>query len=450
MDSDKDTDQAVWYLAATPAAVPQWLVRLWRTAAKIDVLVVVTAFFLVLAMPMTPASAHELFFAQVVEMVVEPQGNQLLVRLHVPVTVLGDANLPRLSNRTLDLTRIGDALPIVAADIARNLDVQQGDEVLPDPVATARVGADRASIDVELTYPSGNDARGFSARVNAFRSNDGPVRTNLRYMTPRPGPEHHFSITGPAVRVAFDPPATDVLQQFVARGLRALLDGGDHLLFLVCVLLPVRRGRSAAALFAAGALGQTIAIALSVLRPPVMTAESLTALAMIAASMVVIAALQNVVRAHLRWVVPLAFAFGALNGFAFGDAIVIAEQFAGAHTSIAVAAFVTVVLLGELWLGVLAWATRTWLNERGVPERVVSVLASVVIAHSAMHRVVDRGQILAQAGSFGAERALVWLTLGWACVMMLVALANVGFSGRSGRSFDSHDPVRAAEAARPS
>jgi hypothetical protein len=176
-----------------------------------------------------------------------------------------------------------------------------------------------------------------------------------------------------------------------------------------------------------------------------MTTDSLTALATIAASMVVVAALQNVVGAHLRWVVPLAVAFGTLNGFAFGDAIVIAKQFAGAHTSIAVAAFVSVVLLGELWLGVLAWATRMWLNERGVPERVVSILASAIIAHSAIHRVLDRGQILAQAGSFGGERALVLLTLAWACVMTLVALANAV----QGRTLDA-DRAGAVKAAQPS
>jgi hypothetical protein len=162
--------------------------------------------------------------------------------------------------------------------------------------------------------------------------------------------------------------------------------------------------------------------------------------------MVVIAALQNIVRTHLRWVVPLAVAFGVLNGFAFGHAIVIAEQFAGAHTSIAVAAFAIVVLLGELWLGVLAWATRAWLNERGVPERVVSILASAIIAHSAMHRVVDRGEILAQAGSFGAERALVFLTLGWACVMLLVAIANAV----TDRALDANHAAGTVKAEQPS
>jgi hypothetical protein len=394
-----------------------------------------------LVMPMALVSAHDVIVDQVVEMVVEPLGDQLVVRLHVPVAVLGDANLPRLSGQGLDPTRIGDALQIVAADIARNLDVQQGDDVLPEPIATARAGADRASIDVELRYPSRAGSERFSARLNAFRAGDRPVRTNVRYAVAA-GIDHTVSVTGLPGRVVFDPLAWDVLQQFAARGLRGLLDGGDHLLFLLCMLLPVRRGRSAAALFAAAALGQTVAMSISLMRPA-MTAESLTAFAMIAASVVAIGAIQNIVRAHQRWVVPLAGLFGAMNGFAFGDAFGRSEQFAGAHVPIAIAAFVIVVLLGELWLGALAWATRRWMDERGIPERVVSILVSVIIAHSAMHRVVDRGHVLAQAGSFGAERALVWLTLGWACVMMLVVVAEA----LAGRTLDGRDARRPAKAA---
>jgi hypothetical protein len=245
-----------------------------------------------------------------------------------------------------------------------------------------------------------------------------------------------LSVTGPAVRVVFDPDLGDVLQQFAARGLRALLDGGDYLLFLMCVLLPVRRARSVATLFACAALGQAIAIAISVVLPS-LSLESLTAIAMIAASAVVMAALQNVVQAGLRSVVLLSFAFGALNGFAFGAPLAAAEQFAGSHRLMAVVAFVTVALSGELWLGALAWATRTWLDERGVPERIVSIGVSVIIAHSAVHSVIDRGHSLAQAASFGFERALVWLTLGWAGVMLLVVVVKAV----AGRVLESHDPV---------
>jgi two-component system sensor histidine kinase RegB len=47
MASDIDSDRAAaWYLAATPGTVSQWLVRVWRLTAALDLVVVVTAFVL--------------------------------------------------------------------------------------------------------------------------------------------------------------------------------------------------------------------------------------------------------------------------------------------------------------------------------------------------------------------------------------------------------------------
>jgi hypothetical protein len=374
-------------------------------------------------LPAMALSAHEVIVDQVIDMVVAPHGDRLLVHLHLPLTVLGDANLPRLAGGLLDPAIGAGRLRAVAMDVARNLDLQQTDVGLPEPEATARVGADRASVDVELQYGVTADSSGFSARLNTLRSTVGPVRTDVRYRLTS-GAEQDLRVTGPAVRVTFDPGAREVLQQFAARALRALLDGGDQLLFLLCVLLPLRRARPAAAIFTTAALGQTLAIGVSLVQPG-FTADSLTALAMIAASAVVVAALQNVVQASLRWVLLLALGFGLLNGFAFGSTLSASAPFAGSHQWLAVALFTLVVLVGELWLGALAWATRSWLDQQGVPERILSMLASAVIAHSAIHRVADRGHLLAQAGSFSADRALLWLTLGWACVMLLVALAKV-------------------------
>jgi hypothetical protein len=244
------------------------------------------------------------------------------------------------------------------------------------------------------------------------------------------GRDQTISVTGPPVRVGFDPDAADVLQQFAARGLRALLGGGDHLLFLVCVLLPLRRAGSAAALFAAAAAGQALTMAIGAgAAPP--AAAWLAWAAMIAASAVVIAALQTVVSSRLRWVTALAFAFGVMNGAAFADVLAQAGQFAGSHRVMAAAAFGAVALLGELWLGALAWATRIWLDRRGVSDRAFATIAAVVIAHSAIHRVVERGSGLATLGSITAERALVWLTVGWAGIMLLVAATEMWSAARS-------------------
>jgi hypothetical protein len=136
------------------------------------------------------------------------------------------------------------------------------------------------------------------------------------------------------------------------------------------------------------------------------------------------AALQNITRARGQLVVLLALVFGVANGVSFGRAFVIAEPMAWSHAAVAALVFGATVLVGELWLAALAWATRTWLDERGVPERVASILASALIIHSAVHRFVDRGHLVAQAGSFTAAHAMVWATLAWLVAMLAVALIS--------------------------
>jgi HupE/UreJ protein len=383
---------------------------------------------------------------QIVEIVVQPRGDRLVVRLHLPSTVLGYARLPRLDDGTLNVAALDGPLRIVAADVARNLDVQQGDRTLAAPAATATVGADRHSIDVDLTYAIQPGVTGFSARLNTFPPIEQPIRTNVRFQ-PSSAHEYPISVTGAATRILFDPDTGESVQQFVARALRAVLDGGDHLLFLLCLLIPVRRARTAATLFGAMIAGQAATMLVTVLWPaPIAT--WLPALAMTAASVVAIAALHNIVviarlkppafaglppRASVdksrddersRWTWLLAIAFGLFNGFTFGQTIADALQFAGAHRAIALVTFLAVVIAGQLWLAALMWATRAWLHGLRLHERVATIVASVLIAHSAVERVVERGHAVALAGSFGAERALVFLTVGWACVMLLVGVSE--------------------------
>jgi hypothetical protein len=376
---------------------------------------------LTLLLALAPLSAHEVVVEQIVEMTLDPQGDALVVALRVPAAVTGDPALPGLLKGG-DAAALDRRLRIVAADLARSLDVQAGGATLPDPIATVGSGAGRESIDVELRYPIRPGEDDFSARLNAFSSKDGPVRTRARYRLGS-GREQIVSVTGPVARVAFDPPFSAVLASFAVRGLRALFDGGDHLLFLVCVLLPMRRPRSAATLYAAAALAQASVMALCVVGAPMM-APWLSGATLAAASAIVIAAIQNIARARVRWVVLLAIAFGALSGWTFGNAAEGSAEFAGAHRLAAMMVFGFVVLPGELWLGALAWGFRTWLDERGLPERIVVVLGSAIVAHSAVHRVMERAQIVAADGSLGGERVLVWLTLAWVGAILLAAASN--------------------------
>ena len=369
---------------------------------------------------LAPLAAHDVVVEQVVEMIVQPQGERLAVALHVPAAVSGDGELPAVLGSG-DAAAIDARLRIVAADIAHNLDVAQGDTSLPAPAIVTRRGADGVSIDIELHYPTVDDSP-FSARLNAFTTSGAPVRTNARFRTSS-GRVDLISVTGPPARVIFDPPAGLTLQQFAVRGLRALTDGGDHLLWLLCALLLARPSRSALQLFASVASAQAIAIVTACVAPAA-TAAWLPAAGLIAASAIAIAALQNVAAARPRWVIAVAVTFGVLNGLAFGDTVAGAAQFAGGHRLLAFAVFTGVVLIGELWLGTLGWMVRRWLDEQGLPERGIAILGSAFVAHDALHRMASRAEPLAQSGSFGGERAIEWVALAWAGAVLLVGIAN--------------------------
>lgn len=376
--------------------------------------------FLVVLLP-AMLTAHEVIVEQIVEMTLTPQNGTLVVGLHVPATAAGDPGLIGLLKRG-DSPALAEQMRIVSADIARNLDVQQGGAALASPATTTARGADGSSIDVSLRYPVQGDDGDFSARLNTFSSKAGPVRTIARYR-PVSGHEQLVSVAGPAARIWFDPPFTTVVSSFGLRGLRALFESGDYFVFLICLLLPVRSVRSLLVLFAAAALAQAVAIALYVVDAPAM-APWLPGAAMAAASAIVIASMQNVANARWRLVLALAAAFAALNGWTLGQSAEASAQFAGAHVLSGTLAFGAVVLLGELWLGALVWACRMWLHERGLPDRLLVLIGSALVAHSAVHRVMERSQILAQDGSPGGERAVTWLTLFWLGAILFAAAAN--------------------------
>jgi hypothetical protein len=354
---------------------------------------------------------------QRIDMSMQRQGDRLVVRMRVPAALLGEA-----------------PIQIAAADAARNLDVRQDDASLPAPALSAVTGTDRVWTDIELTYRIKTNGNGLSARLNVFRTPPmQPVRTTVTYLPPN-GRAQVISIAGPAARVYFDPGLLDTVQDFVGRALRSVLTVGDHLLLLACVLMPMRSAREIARLFGAFAVGQAIGMAAFGL--PTGTTPLFTQVAsLVAASAVVVAAVQNMVGARYLLVAALAAGVGGLSGIAFGDVFAAGRQFAGAHQAAAFSVFMAFVVAGEFWIGAVIWAARAWLDRRGAPVWAFTIVVSAFIAHSAIHEVLDRGQALAAEGAVAID-AVFWITMAWAIVMLGVAIAEwlrqQGIAGRAG------------------
>jgi HupE / UreJ protein len=114
---------------------------------------------------------------------------------------------------------------------------------------------------------------------------------------------------------------------------------------------------------------------------------------LIAASIVWLA-IENIVlpadRVSARW--PVAFGFGLVHGFGFALALSDTLQFAGGHLVSALASFNIGVELGQLAaLGVALPAL--WLVHRYAGagrERLITIVGSAIIAHSAWHWLSER------------------------------------------------------------
>jgi hypothetical protein len=110
-----------------------------------------------------------------------------------------------------------------------------------------------------------------------------------------------------------------------------------------------------------------------------------------------------------------------VNGLAFGDAFLDLRAFAGAHAGVALLVFLTIVAIGQLWLGGVFWLTRRWVESR-IPVRALVMVVSLLCAHSALHHVADWADALGQVSAVNPQQAVALLVAVWAAVMAIAAL----------------------------
>ena len=206
-------------------------------------------------------------------------------------------------------------------------------------------------------------------------------------------------------------------------GFSHILGGADHLLFLVCLAIPIRRLRALVPIVTAFAVAHSITLIASAFDlapralwfPPLI--ETLIAVS------IVCMAIENMIAstfAH-RWMV--AFGFGLVHGFGFGFALRESLQFAGAHLVASLLSFNVGVELGQLLVLLLILPPLALVFRHATSERVGTIVLSAVVAHVAWHWMIDRG---AQLARFSIEwprfdAALAAATAGWLVILVVAA-----------------------------
>ncbi len=405
-----------------------------------------------------PASAHDIPSDVKVQAFIRPSGDRLQLLVRVPLNCMRDVDFPQDSSGFLELANLApllrDAATLWISDFVQ---IYEGNLLLPKPkLAAVQVSlesdrsfqsfeealrhtagprlSDRVKIvwnqalfDVMFEYPIRSDRSRFSIRPGLERL--GARVVTVIHFVPPDGSVRSLEFFGNAGLVALDPAWYQAALTFVRLGFFHILDGTDHLLFLLCLVIPFRRFRGLLAAVTAFTVAHSITLVASALHfapgalwfPPLI--ETLIAVS------IVWMALENIVGGNAtqrRWLV--AFGFGLMHGFGFSFALRETLQLAGTHLLSSLLAFNVGVELGQILVLSMLLPALYCLFRFVVAERIGTILLSAFVAHTGWHWTVERGQRLRQYSfDWTSLNAAEFATLGWSLLFIVIVLGLLGF-----------------------
>ncbi len=391
--------------------------------AAIAVRRIVFSLLAALCLIAAPAAAHDIPIEAVVKMFVKPQGHVLRVLVRMPLKSITDAEYPRRERDLVDLAKV-DPFLRDAARIAllESLEIREGSRLLARPrIVSTRMSLDsdqsfasygqalahvmgpplspsetlyweQGILDVLFEYPIQSDRSYFSIHAAFDRLAQHEV-TTVQFLPPA-GPSRAYELVGDAGLVRLDPNWYHAAARFVVMGFEHILGGSDHLLFLLCLIIPFRRMRPLVPIVTAFTVAHSVTLigAAYHLAPDALWFAPLIE-TLIAASIFYMA-LENIVIAHpgRRWIIT--FCFGLVHGFGFSFGLQNTLQFAGSHLLLSLLSFNIGIELGQLLVLALCVPVLNLLLRRLVPERTGIIILSAIIAHQAWHWMMDRLAVL--------------------------------------------------------
>ena len=414
----------------------------------------------------TRAAAHEIPSDITVQALVKPEGQRLRLIVRVPLRAMRDVNFPtegpgylilrpaESAARGAAMLWIGQSIDLyensmpvavqepVAARISlpSNRSFASYEEALahvtgPPLPDSERLTWDAALLDILFEYPIRSQRSNFSVRLH-FERLAARVTTVLRFVTPG-GQVRAFEYAGDPGVVRLDPRWHQAAARFVKLGFVHILDGTDHLLFLLCLVIPIRRFRTLVLIVTSFTIAHSITLIASAVNlapdglwfPPLVE--------MLIAASIVYMALENILGSagapesgglRRRWLA--AFAFGLVHGFGFSFALRESLQFAGSHLLTSLVSFNVGVELGQLAALAILVPLLQMLFRSVVAERIGTIVLSAFVAHTAWHWTTERWARLREYGwpASMMEPATLASAARWLLVIVLMSFVWWGVS----------------------
>lgn len=370
-----------------------------------------------------PAAAHDIAAEVKVQAYIKPEGQVLRLIVRTPLKALRDIEWP-MNGAYLDIARADPFLHDAAVMwLANSIEIYEDDRKLPAGEVKAALAslesdksyvsygdalahvtgaklpadvnlpAEQALVDALIEYPIRSAHAAFSIHPHVERL--GLNTVTVLYFLPPAGPLRAFEYLGDAGLIRLDPRWHQAARRFTELGFLHILDGIDHLLFLLCLVIPFRQFKQLIIVVTAFTVAHSITLIASALGaapgalwfPPLIETG-------IAVSIVYMA-LENIVgvtNLQRRWM--LTFAFGLVHGFGFSFVLHETLQFAGSHLLLSLVSFNVGVEIGQLVVLVVLIPALNLLFRFVVAERIGTILLSAFVAHTAWHWALERWEAL--------------------------------------------------------
>jgi hypothetical protein len=412
-----------------------------------------------------PVRAHEFALESVMNAFVEVTPNEAHLVIRVPLHLLAAVKFPAIG-RELDLANMAPATQRALAGVARDITIEENGRLLVPSIAIGRpslpsdrsyerydsavahvaapvaagtgIYYDQGYFDAHLTYPITSASSEFTIRTTAAPELKDYVKLSIRYLTP--GAEGRaMVITSRSGAVAVNPSWISAARGFVYLGIAHILSGADHLLFLLCLVIPLRNLREILIIITGFTIAHSVTLIGATFNlgpqgawfPPFVET-------MIAVSIIYMA-LENIVGVDLRRRLVLTGLFGLVHGFGFSYGLREELQFAGSHLLVSLLAFNIGIELGQVLVLAVMLPALALFRRYLLTGRVGMIILSAIVAHTAWHWMLERADVLWKVNWPRLDAAAVALLAAWVAGLLLAAGAvgfiarRMRFAGRFGR-----------------
>lgn len=280
---------------------------------------------------------------------------------------------------------------------------------------------DQGYVDAHIIYSIASPNGVFSIRTTAAPELGNYLRLAVRYL-PLNADGRAMIITSRNGTVALNPPWWRAATGFIGFGMGHILTGFDHLLFLLCLVIPLRANvRQLLTVISGFTLAHSFTLIGSAFNLAPGGAWFPPFVEMVIAVSIVYMALENIIGVDFRRRILLAMLFGLVHGFGFSYGLRENLQFAGTHLLVSLFAFNVGIELGQILVLIAMLPALAVVTRYVLPGRVGAIVLNAIVAHTGWHWMTERW------GAFSVTR---WPSLDASSIVLLLAwLAGLALAG---------------------